>query len=75
MKNITLSAEEDLIEAARQEARSQQTTLNQLFREWLASIVARKARSREAQASVLLKRLAAGVNAGRKFTREEMNER
>ena len=75
MKNITLSAEEDLIEAARKEARAQQTTLNQMFRDWLASIVAAKTRLRQAQAGVLLDRLAAEVNAGRKFTREEMNER
>ena len=36
MKNITLSADEDLIERARQIARAQHKTLNAAFREWLA---------------------------------------
>jgi len=75
MKNITLSAEEHLIEAARTEARAHQTTLNQMFREWLTSIVERKSRSRQAQTGTLLDRLVTEVNAGRKFTRDEMNER
>jgi len=37
MKNITLSAEERLIEAARERARTENTTLNDQFRLWLAS--------------------------------------
>ena len=36
MKNITLSAEEGLIEAARERARADNTTLNEQFRRWLA---------------------------------------
>jgi hypothetical protein len=36
MKNITLSADEDLIERARLIAREQRRTLNEAFREWLA---------------------------------------
>ena len=35
MKNVTLSAEEHLIEQARLVARSQHKTLNAAFREWL----------------------------------------
>jgi hypothetical protein len=35
MKNITLSADEELIEQARQLARAQKRTLNDAFREWL----------------------------------------
>jgi len=35
MKNITLSADEKLIEAARARARAEHTTLNELFRQWL----------------------------------------
>ena len=38
MKNVTLSADEDLIEQARQVARSQRRTLNAAFREWLLAI-------------------------------------
>ena len=35
VKNITLSAEESLIEQARKSAADQNTTLNAAFREWL----------------------------------------
>jgi hypothetical protein len=38
MKSITLSADESLIEQARMAARARKTTLNQLFRDWLASL-------------------------------------
>lgn len=36
MKNITLSAEAHLIEAARARAQAENTTLNEQFRCWLA---------------------------------------
>ena len=36
MKNITLSADEGLIEAARERGRTEHTTLNEQFRLWLA---------------------------------------
>ncbi len=36
MKNIILSADDKLIEAARERARVEQTTLNEQFRRWLA---------------------------------------
>jgi hypothetical protein len=72
MKNITLSAEEELIERARSVARAQRRTLNDAFREWLAEFASGK---RDAQAfDALMKRLKY-VNTGRKFTRDEMNER
>jgi hypothetical protein len=74
MKNVTLSASEDLIEQAREIARAKHTTLNQAFREWLADYTARESGLREYQA--LMRNLAeSGVQAGRKFSREEMNER
>ena len=74
MKNITLSAEADLIEKARERAASEQTTLNAQFRIWLENYVQREQKSertietiRELQASIF--------SGGRKFSREEMNER
>jgi hypothetical protein len=74
MKNITMSASEELIEQARQIARAKQTTLNQAFRDWLADYTARESGVREYQA--LMRNLAeSGVRAGRKFSRDEMNER
>ncbi|MBW1881362.1 MAG: hypothetical protein JRJ84_23650, partial [Deltaproteobacteria bacterium] len=39
-RNITLSADEVLIERARARARQQQTSLNAVFRRWLESYAA-----------------------------------
>jgi hypothetical protein len=72
MKNITLSADEDLIEQARIVARSQRRTLNAAFREWLLQFAAQAGNAREMDA--LMKRLK-HVRAGRHFSRDEMNER
>ena len=74
MKNITLSADEHLIEAARERARSEHTTLNAEFRCWLNDYARRKHQADEAMA--LIERLRKKVRTGgRKFTRDEMNER
>ena len=72
MKNITLSADEDLIEQARQVARAQRKTLNAAFREWLLQFTAQSGNAQEVDA--LMRRLR-HVSAGRRFTRDEMNER
>ena len=72
MKNITLSADEQLIEQARLLAKSQHKTLNAIFREWLEQFTARSGGIQEFDA--LMKRLK-HVQAGRHFSRDEMNER
>ena len=74
MKNITLSADENLIEAARARAQAEGTTLNEKFRLWLDGYVGRRQQADAAIATIraLRGRLATG---GRKFTRGEMNER
>ena len=72
MKNITLSADEDLIEQARLVARSQHKTLNAAFREWLHQYVSDSGSGQEVDS--LMKRLR-HVRPGRHFTRAEMNER
>jgi hypothetical protein len=72
MKNITLSADEDLIEQARLVARAQRKTLNAAFREWLLQFTAQSGSRQEVDA--LMRRLG-HVNAGRRFSRGEMNER
>lgn len=72
MKNITLSADEDLIRKARERAMREKRSLNEAFREWLERYVARERAAEEYDE--LMKRLSY-VRAGRKFTREEMNER
>jgi hypothetical protein len=72
MKNITLSADEVLIEQARQVARTQHKTLNAAFREWLTHYAAQSGSTQELDS--LMKRLR-HVRAGGHFTRDEMNER
>jgi len=71
MKNITFSADEDLIEQARLIARSQRQTLNSAFRNWLVQYTAQGGSGSEVNS--LMKRLR-HVEAGRHFTRDEMNE-
>jgi hypothetical protein len=72
MKNITLSAEDKKIELAREVAREENRTLNDAFREWLDWYGSRRVTRQQIEA--LYERLKY-VNAGRKFSREEMNER
>jgi Family of unknown function (DUF6364) len=72
MKNVTLSADENLIEQARLIARSRRKTLNAMFREWLEQLTSRNGSAQEFEA--LMRRLK-HVKAGRHFSRDEMNER
>ena len=72
MKNITLSADEHLIELAREEARNRKTTLNALFREWLEEI-SRNDERRQKAAEVMLRM--SNYDSGGPFTRDELNER
>ena len=72
MKNITLSADERLIQLAREQARARQTTLNQLFRDWLRDLANQEQCSCDIDA--LFSRLDA-VDSGGTFSREEMNDR
>jgi hypothetical protein len=74
VKNITLSADERLIEAARERARAERTTLNEEFRKWLEDYVGREQRFARAMAAIEAIQKYASTG-GRKFTRDEMNER
>ena len=74
MKNITLSADEALIEAARRRAAAENTTLNAMFRKWLADYVDRQRQAEKAMATIRQMQALYGTG-GRKFTRDEMNER
>ena len=72
MKNITLSADERLIRSAREKARKEKTSLNALFRRWLGHYT-----GKDKPAMVyeeLMERLSY-ARSGRKFSRDEMNER
>ncbi|MCU0936542.1 MAG: hypothetical protein MUF66_10865 [Gammaproteobacteria bacterium] len=72
MKNVTLSADEALLERARERARREHSTLNEQFRRWLAEYTA--AEDRAGAYDQLMESLGA-VRAGRRFTREERNAR
>ncbi|GMV00784.1 MAG: hypothetical protein KJZ98_14610 [Burkholderiaceae bacterium] len=73
MKNITLSADESLIEAARDRARAEHTTLNEQFRRWLADYASTHERLQRYDETMA--QLRGKLKVGRKLTREEMNER
>lgn len=72
-KNITFSVDEALIEEARAAARADNTTLNEQFRQWLEPY-ARQGRAR--RFDELMQDLKGELDTGgRKFTRDERNER
>lgn len=74
VKKITLSADGNLIEAARRRAVSEHTTLNEQFRLWLENYVRREQQAAEAMG--VMRKLRGSISTGgRKFTRDEMNER
>lgn len=74
MKNITLSADEHLIEAARAQARAEHSTLNEKFRRWLEEYTRGSEQANEAMH--IIRRSQEYVRTGgKKYSREEMNER
>ncbi|MFM7534061.1 MAG: hypothetical protein ACKO5J_16550 [Rubrivivax sp.] len=73
MKNITLSADAALIEAARARAREQHSTLNEQFRLWLSDYAHPQERLQRYDA--VMKQLRGKLQVGRKLTRDEMNAR
>jgi hypothetical protein len=73
MKNITLSADEALIEAARARARAEHTTLNEQFRRWLADYA--QTRERMNRYDAVMRNLSGKLKVGSRLSRESMNER
>lgn len=73
MKNITLSADASLIEAARARARAEQTTLNEQFRRWLAGYA--QASARMDRYDAVMQQVRGRMKVGRPLSREAMNER
>jgi len=71
-KNITFSADEELIKKAREKALREESTLNQRFREWLERYV-QIGQGTDAYES-LMEQLSY-VRPGRTFNRDELNER
>lgn len=73
MRNITFSADDELIDRARQIASQQKRTLNDAFREWLVQFTKRPGKAEEYAS--LMKRLRREVRSSGPYTRDEMNER
>jgi hypothetical protein len=72
MKNLTISADEELLDKARSIAQARHTTLNAEFRQWLVEYTGRAGqvdKYREFTQSL------GGFRMDRKYTRDEMNER
>ncbi len=72
MKNITFSADPALIQKAREQARKAGMTLNDAFRQWLWSFAGQA--TGEVNYRNLMKRLEY-ARPGRRFSRQELNER
>lgn len=72
LTNVTFSLDPFLLKKARGRAAGERTTLNALFRQWVSGYVNPRRPANDFQA--LMKRLDY-ADAGRKFSREEMNER
>ena len=72
LKNITISAEEKLIQKAREKARKEQTTLNENIRKWLKQYVDSGSTSKNFDE---LMNSFSYASPGKSFSKEEMNER
>ncbi len=71
-KNITLSADAELIKAARERAHKEHTSLNAEFRRWLRLFVQDKDRVQNYRR--LMEELST-IDAGQHFSRDDANER
>jgi hypothetical protein len=75
MKNITLSAQDDLIEKARRIAANRNSSLNIMFREWLEGLNNSQTQITEQDRLKDLWKKTSYAKVGKKLTREQMNER
>lgn len=72
LRNVTFSAEERLIQKARSRAMLEHQSLNALFRKWLEEYA--KNQDEGIDYRQIMKKLSY-VTVGRKFSRDELNER
>lgn len=71
LKNITLSADEQVIKKAREKALKCNRSLNSIFREWLRNFVNQENIHKYED---FMKKIDY-AQSGKKFSRDEMNER
>ena len=74
MKNITFSADERIIDKARQHARQKNTTLNDAFRVWLAEYVG-NGQDKGDVIQRALEEIGDSFHTHGPYTRDEMNAR
>ena len=74
LRNITLSADDQLIARARDKAGAAQSSLNVEFRKWLENYAATQDDAAVTRFRDVMQQLSS-MDAGRTFTRDEMNER
>lgn len=72
-RNITFTADPELIQTAREAARAENTTLNEQFRRWLVQYASKQQAKRAMETIDRIRKKYRMV--GRKLTRDEMNER
>ena len=72
LRNITLSAESELIELARKKARAAKSTLNEEFRNWLKQFTKLE---RDKGWYVEFMKQFGGIESGRKFKRVDFYEK
>ena len=72
VKNVTLSADDDLIDKARAVAKAQRRTLNDAFREWLRQFTDSDG---DVQGFDALMSRMKHIDAGGHYSRDELNER
>lgn len=72
LKNITLSAEEELIQKAREKATRENTTLNASFRQWLVQYTNSFFKNDDYEQ---LMNSLSYVYPGQKYSRDQLNER
>jgi len=75
MKNITLSADEQLIEKARSEAARRGKSLNQLIRDYLEDLAGDRSQTAEFDRLRELSEQAGGHRRDWRFDRDELHER
>jgi antitoxin component of RelBE/YafQ-DinJ toxin-antitoxin module len=73
--NVTLSVDDEVIQAARRRAEAMGTSVNQLVREYLEQFAGKTDPSANAVEFERLSRSTQGNSRGWKFNREELHER
>jgi len=74
LRNITLSADDQMIDLARKKASASASTLNAEFRKWLESYATAQGDAAVTRFRAVMQQLGE-VDAGRSFSRDELNLR